>query len=58
VPVVAQVQQLVAPLRYYSESVLNEGDDNQKAANGGKIAVVGKRDTLAVGGSVLRHFSP
>jgi hypothetical protein len=39
VPVVVQVEQLIAPLRYYSQCILEEGDDDQETADGRNIAV-------------------
>lgn len=38
VAVVVQVQQLVVPLCYYSDRVLNEGHNDQEAADGGQVA--------------------
>lgn len=37
--VVVKIQQLVVPLGYYSERILDEGYDNQKAANGREVPV-------------------
>lgn len=37
--VIVEIQQLVVPLGYYSERILDEGYDNQEAANGREIAV-------------------
>ena len=36
--VVVEIQQLVAPLRYYSERILDEGNDNEETTDGRKIA--------------------
>lgn len=36
--IVVQVKQLVIPLCYYSDGVLNEGHDDQEAADGGQVA--------------------
>lgn len=37
--VVVKIQQLVVPLGHDSERILDEGYDNQKAANGGEVSV-------------------
>lgn len=37
--VVVKIQQLVVPLGHYSERILDEGYDNQKAANGREVPV-------------------
>jgi hypothetical protein len=37
--VVVQVRELVAPLCYYAERILNEGDDDQEASNCGQVPV-------------------
>lgn len=39
VPVVAQVEELVAPLRHDTESIFEEGNDDKKTANGRQVAV-------------------
>lgn len=38
-PVVAQVEELVAPLRHDTESIFEEGNDDKKTANGRQVAV-------------------
>jgi hypothetical protein len=38
VAVIVQIQQLVVPLRYYSDRILDEGYDDQEAADGGQVA--------------------
>jgi len=38
VTVVVEVEKLVLPLCYYSEGILQEGDHDEEAANGGEIA--------------------
>ena len=37
--VVVKIEELVVPLGYYSEGILNKGHHNQKAANGRKVSV-------------------
>ena len=37
--VVVQVGELVAPLCYYAERILNEGDNDQEASNCGQIPI-------------------
>ena len=39
VPVIVQVEQLIAPLCYYSQCVLEESDDDQEAADGWEVSV-------------------
>ncbi len=39
VPVVAQVKELVAPLRHDAESILEEGNDDEESANGRQVTV-------------------
>ena len=36
--IVVKIQKLVVPLGYYSDRILDEGYDNQKAANGRKVS--------------------
>jgi hypothetical protein len=38
--VVAEIRQLVVPLRDYPQRVLNECDHDQKAADGGEVPTV------------------
>lgn len=40
--VVAEVDELVAPLGHDAEGIFQEGDDDEEAADGGKVAVLGK----------------
>lgn len=39
-----QVEQLVVPLCYYSEGVLDEGHDDEEAADGREVTVSEKRE--------------
>ena len=36
--VVVKVEQLVAPLCYYSDRILDEGDDNEESSDGREVA--------------------
>lgn len=40
-PVVAQVEELVTPLRHDAQGILEEGNDDEESANGGKVSVEG-----------------
>lgn len=52
--VVVEVVELIAPLCYYPQGILEERHDDEETANGGQIAA--SEETVSLGVSQVRGF--
>lgn len=54
--VVMQISELIAPLGYYAQGIFEEGNDDQEAANGWKIAFLESIVSTGIVGEKAERF--